>query len=199
VTGRAATEVAPRRRGRPRDERARRAILQATRALLARAGFTGLTVDAVAAEAGVGKATIYRRWPSKELLVLEAVREVTAPITVPDTGDLRSDLAAFAEAMVGGMAAADLTQLLPGLAAAATHDPAMRKELVAFARSRRAHVLAAVERAAARGEIRPGTDLDVAVDLLVGPVVYRIVVLGTAPTGAEVAAMVDQLLAGVGR
>jgi AcrR family transcriptional regulator len=188
---------APRRAGRPRDARARHVILQATRTVLASSGFAGLTVDAVATTAGVGKATIYRRWPSRERLVLDAVREVTAPITVPDTGALRSDLVAFAEAMSGDLTTG-VAQVLPGLAAAAAHSPALREELVAFAAERRAHVRSALGRAAARGELRPGTDLDVAVEQLVGPVVYRMVVTGSVPTGAEVGAMIDQLLAGIG-
>lgn len=188
----------PRRPGRPRDARARRAILEATRTVLASAGFAGLTVDAVAAEAGVGKATIYRRWPSRERLVLEAVREVTAPVAVPDTGALRSDLVAFAQAVSGGITTTGVAQVLPGLAAAAAHSPTLRDELVSFAAERRAHVRAALERAVARGEVAAGADLDLAVDQLVGPVVYRIVVTGAAPSADDVGAMVDQLVAGIG-
>jgi AcrR family transcriptional regulator len=152
----------------------------------------------VAAEAGVGKATIYRRWPGKERLVLDAVREVTAPVAVPDTGDLRGDLAAFTAVMAGEAAEAGLAQLLPGLAAAAVHNPDLRRELVAFAEERRAHVRGAFERAVARGEVRAGVDLALAVEQVVGPVVSRLVIAGEAPQPEEVGRMVDHLLAGIG-
>lgn len=167
-------------------------------AVLGRAGFAGLTVDAVAAEAGVGKATIYRRWASKEGLVLDAVREATAPVTVPDTGTLKGDLVAFLDVVLGHLGAADARRIIPGLAAAAADDPALRAELAAFAGERRAHVAAAVRRAVARGEVSEAVDVDVVVELLVGPVIYRVAVLGDAPLAGEVAAMVDHLVAGIG-
>ena len=90
----AAPETAARKPGRPRDARADRAILEATLELASEQGL-GLSMDAVAARAGVSKATIYRRWASKEALVLDAWRELVGPMPVPDTGSVRGDLRAI--------------------------------------------------------------------------------------------------------
>src|SRR5262245_34265059 len=88
------TAVTP-RRGHPRDARCDHAILQATLDLLVEAGAANLSIDGVAARAGVGKATIYRRWSSKEALVLETLSSDATTIEIPDTGSLRGDLVAY--------------------------------------------------------------------------------------------------------
>ena len=94
---RAGAEGAPARgRGRPRSEEAHRAIVEATLTLLDEGGYTALTIEAVAERAGVGKTTIYRRWPSKLELVVEAVGELRPPGPPDDTGSLAGDFAAFA-------------------------------------------------------------------------------------------------------
>src|SRR5664280_981865 len=83
------------RRGRPRSERAERAILDTTAQLLEERGFVDLTIEDVALHAGVGKATIYRRWPTKGMLAFDAFRaEFLARQPLPDTGSLRGDLLA---------------------------------------------------------------------------------------------------------
>ena len=88
-----------RRPGRPRSERAERAIIEATLALLAESGAAGLCIEKVAARAGVGKATIYRRWPGKEDLLLDAVACLKAPLPEPRGLSVRDDLLALLEAM----------------------------------------------------------------------------------------------------
>ena len=104
--------VSPKRPGRPRDEGAAQAILTATMELMAEVGFAGVTVDGVAQRAGVGKATIYRRWKSKERLVLDAIGASTEPAPVPDTGsvagDLRGDLRTDGRVAVAARAAQPL-------------------------------------------------------------------------------------------
>src|SRR3954470_10481146 len=89
---------ATRRRGRARSTQADRAIFAATRTLLDEAGYHGLTVEGVAAEAGVAKTTIYRRYANKALLVLDAMLQAArdAPVALPDTGSFRDDLVAIA-------------------------------------------------------------------------------------------------------
>ena len=81
-----------RRLGRPRDARVDAAVLDATRSLLAEKGYAGTTVEAIATRAGVGKATIYRRWPTREQLLLAVTTADLPDVPTPDTGDLREDL-----------------------------------------------------------------------------------------------------------
>lgn len=88
-----ATEAGERQGGRPRSPAAHRAILDATLALLAELGFERMSIEAIAAHAGVGKTTIYRRWKTKEDLVADALSSVKAVPVAPDTGDLRTDIA----------------------------------------------------------------------------------------------------------
>ena len=94
MSERAETAAVRRPPGRPRSERSHQAIVVATLELLAEQGFQQLTMEQVARRAGVGKATIYRRWPAKADLVKDAIRYFSAELPVPDTGTLAGDYAA---------------------------------------------------------------------------------------------------------
>src|SRR6266496_6782642 len=95
MTTKSGPEQGIRKPGRPRSAQAHKAILDATLELLAEGGFQGLSIEAVAARAGVGKTTIYRRWPSKNELVMDAIREVQVNLSVIDTGNFRKDVVTF--------------------------------------------------------------------------------------------------------
>jgi AcrR family transcriptional regulator len=186
------------RRGRPRDAGADDAILSAAVDVLAEGGIGAFTVDAVAARAGRGKATIYRRWPSRRALLCQAARRVGAALAVPDpdTGALAADARALAGAWAS-MAAGPVGRALPPLFAEAAVDPAMRATVTAAAEWVRATPRQVVRRAVARGELPPGTDPDVVVDLLAVPVLLRAVT--GAPVGpAFLDARVGTALAGLG-
>lgn len=197
--GRSAGASAPARaarRGRPRDERCDVAITAAALALLRERGFPGVTVEAVAARAGVGKATIYRRWPSREALVADVLRSVTSELAVVDTGDLRADLKRFARALARHLAEHLGGGLLPALVASAVADPEVRALLQRLAAERRTGPVALVRRAVARGELRPGTDPEVLVDLIAGPLFYRLLISGGSLSPRAVDRLVDTVLAG---
>src|SRR5829696_3457055 len=131
------------RRGRPRRADADQAILTATVELLGEVGVAGFSMDLLAQRAGVGKATIYRRWPSKEALMLEAMRTVVTPITVPDTGAVHTDLRGY----VGQL----------------------RVSLEDYLRNRQTTVRTIIRRGIDRGELAADTDVDLLVDLVLGP------------------------------
>src|SRR5260370_10613411 len=95
MTTTAEPEQGIRKPGRPRSAQAHKAIIDATLELLAEEGFQGLSIEEVAARAGVGKTTIYRRWPSKDELVMEAIRQVQIDVPAIDIGNFRNDLAAL--------------------------------------------------------------------------------------------------------
>ncbi len=178
--------------GRPRSEAARQAILRAAGDLLARDGFQAVTMEAIAGEAGVGKATLYRWWPCKAAVLMDAFLAANGPCApFPDTGCLREDL----HRQMGGLAQAlggPFGTILAGILAEAQADPdaadAFRQCYLA---PRRAEARRALARGQARGEIRADADLDTATDALYGPLLFRLLA-GHAPLDA---AFVDSLLA----
>jgi len=184
--------------GRPRDEQASEEILDAAVALLTEQGFAGVTVDAVARRAGVSKATIYRRWPTKEALLLAAAHCLSGgPPEVPDTGtvgdDLRLLLRSFIDVLAGGLPG----EILPELVAESTRRPEIRALLAQFAAERRRRWNAVLERAEARGELRVGLDREVVIDCLTGPLFTRLLVTGRPLTPVLADEIVDAVLPGI--
>src|SRR3954452_22738824 len=164
------------RQGRPRSSQADRAILDAFRELLSERGFADLRLEHVAARAGVGKATIYRRWPSKEALAGQLLAELAAPhISIVETGDTRSELLA---AVVNPMRAVTDTPFGPVIRALLSQiavnprlgDP-FRREVVG---ARRQEIARLVRRGIDRGDLRADADPELALELLVGPVYFRV-------------------------
>jgi AcrR family transcriptional regulator len=183
---------------RRRNERSYQAILSSTLELLAELGFAGLTIDGIAARAGVGKATIYRHWPTRAELVLEAIGDVTSRPALPDTGSLRDDLLVMVEQLNHGVTKGPLAPLLASLVDAADRDPELAALHRSFSARRRADVKDILQRAIDRGELAAGTDLELAVDLLAGPVIYRRLV-SHAPVGPTYRTrLVDAVLAAIG-
>ena len=173
------TAESPRRTpGRPRSEASHHAIIEATLELLIEAGYGSLTMEGVRARAGVGKATIYRRWSSKEELVRDAIVFLHHAFDTPDTGSLRGDFGALAMAVRASASRGGAT-LMPRLLGEAVNDP----ELFAIFRAnlvepRRAALRTVLERAVARGEIRDDVDVELMIDLFAGPPVYRLLITG---------------------
>ena len=158
--------------GRPRSEEAHRAILEATLALLVEVGYSGLTVEGVAQRAGVGKATIYRRWPSKLPLVIEAFGQLPG-FEEADTGNLATDLEQMLKGYLRTYHSTALAAVVPSLAGELPHNPELMELFAPVVKARRQPLLRALERAAARGEIPAGLDLDLAADLIFGPITVR--------------------------
>jgi len=185
----------PRKAGRRRDEAKDDAILLAARELLAERGFDGMTMDAVADRAGAGKATVYRRWPSKVQLTVDAVvcaRGV--PMTaddVPDTGSLRSDLLAVRF----GRPRTDDSELMSGLMSAVKENPEVAAVFhEQFVRSRVGLMRQLLERAQARGEVRTDIDLDMVAAVAPAMIAYRKMVAGQRVDDAFVVKMIDSVI-----
>jgi AcrR family transcriptional regulator len=182
--------IAPRWRSR----RAETAILEATVALLGELGFAGLTIDGIAARAGVGKATIYRHWSSKAEVAVEAFKAFIPPMEDPDSGSFAADVRAVLLQIVDGLTNSPLAGILPSLVEAAERDAELERLFTEFGRARRAVLRAVFDRAAARGELRPGLDIDVAIDTLVGPIFTRRLITRAPVTRKHAAAVLDLLL-----
>lgn len=159
-------------RGRPRSPHAHRAILDAALALFVDEGYEAMSIEGVAARAGVGKATIYRRWSSKEALLIEAIGEVVLDIEPPDTGSLHEDLIAFLVRMQTTMTSTAAGEAFPRMAAEiATASPLGEAYLDQVIAPRLACVDAVVERGIERGELPDGADLTIVRAMLIGPIV----------------------------
>jgi AcrR family transcriptional regulator len=164
----------PARRGRPRSAGAHQAILTATLEVAGQVGVAGMSMDTVAQRAGVSKATIYRRWTSKEALVLDAIASVIRPFDDVDTGDVREDLSAYLGEMADRMGSGGpLNDVLPHLIEVSVHDEALRSSLDEYVHVRRAPLRRIVQRGVDRGELAAETDVDVLLDALIGPFTYR--------------------------
>ena len=182
--------------GRPRSEEAHRAILDATLELLAEVGFSALTVEGVASRAGVGKATIYRRWASKLPLVVEAFGALPGMEDF-DTGDLGEDLKKMLRSYIQAFNTTALSVVLPSLAGERAHNPELAKVFEPVSLERRGPLIRAFERAVARGEISPEVDLALAGDLVVGPIAVCLFFKGGRLSPRMVGPMVDLALAGI--
>jgi AcrR family transcriptional regulator len=182
--------------GRPRSDEAHRAILDATLELLADVGFSALKVEGVANRAGVGKATIYRRWRSKLPLVVEAFSLLPALEEV-DTGDLVSDLKQMLRQYLELFNSTPLGTVLPSLAGERRHNQALSKLLDPVLRERRRPLVRALERAVERGELPRDLDVELAVDLIVGPIAVRLFFSGGKLGSRLVDPIVDLALSGL--
>jgi AcrR family transcriptional regulator len=164
------------RRGRARSEKTRQAILDAAGELLLAHGLSAISMDAVAEHAGASKATIYRWWPSKELLALDALFsewEAGRP-RARDTGSLAGDLLAITRPWVRLLGGKPYGRVIAALLARAQNDPEFGEVYRArFVRPRRDHTRVIFVRAIQRGEIPAETDVEAAIDLLYGPFYHR--------------------------
>ncbi|HEX3454252.1 MAG TPA: TetR/AcrR family transcriptional regulator, partial [Gaiellaceae bacterium] len=169
-----AAEAGTRAPGRPRSTEADDAILEAAIELFAETGFEGLTVEAVAARAGVGKATVYRRYSCKVELVAAACRAYAdLGGESPDTGTLRDDLRALLGTLVDMLTDSPVGRVMPTLVADKARIPELAAEQRALVREKRRHHRAVMERAVGRGELRPDVDPELVIAAVVGPVFYR--------------------------
>jgi AcrR family transcriptional regulator len=191
VPGEATVE---RRPGRPRDARADEAIIQASVEVLADKGPAGFTVDEVAARAGCGKATIYRRWSSRASLLLETAHRMGLEPAVVDTGSVRDDLVALMTQFGTKLTDTPAGRILPGVIAEAAVNPEMRLVLSRFVRERRDRPRLALARGVERGELPPDTDVELLLDVLGGSVFYRVLVSGEPGDEAFAKRLVDLVL-----
>jgi AcrR family transcriptional regulator len=175
------SEAQTRGRGRPRSEEAHRAILAAVVELLPEQGLQGLTIEAVAARAGVGKTTIYRRWKTKNELIVEAIEQLRPPGAAPDTGSVAGDLNAMVALQRERLESTQLPRIVPRVLGEAMEDPELHAEIIARAVLPIRDMLAQiVERGIERGELREDLDVEAVVDVLHAVPVYKLLMSGGA-------------------
>ena len=193
-----AQDVKKRTPGRPRSEEARAAILSSTLELLEDLGFGELTIEAVAARAGVGKTTIYRWWPSKAVLVADAfMSSVIRETRFPDTGSVREDLRAQMQRLAV-IFRGPRGRILRSLIGGGQSDP----ELIEAFRNRwlvprRAEAIGILQRGIDRGQLPPDLDRNMLLDALYGPLYFRMLVGHGPLSTAFVDNVCDAMLGGV--
>ncbi len=206
MTTKSGPEQGIRKPGRPRSAQAHKAILDATLELLAEGGFQGLSIEAVAAKAGVGKTTIYRRWPSKDELVMDAIREVQIDLSMVDTGNFRNDLVTLLKtAYLGMMAHPLLGQLaIKFIGEYQTNPEIFQVYLTQVLIPRFQQFSHMVEQAQAREEIRRDIDWTLLIDLIGGSLYFHWITIhflvpSSSFTPDEwVEQMIDAVMQGIG-
>lgn len=182
---------------RPRSAEARGKVLVAASDLMAARGVSSLTIDEVATRSGVAKTTIYRHWPERTSLIVDAVNAQLEHVGTPDSGSLRGDLTEF----FGGMIRTDLSgnvgDIIPCLIEAAGRDPEMAHLLDRIGSQRRRVIELILERAIVRGEIAEATDLNPLVGVIVGPILYEKMIRRSPLTPEYVDACLEIVLAGL--
>ncbi len=186
-------------RGRPRDEVARGRILAAALAVLEELGYANATSDAIAERAGASKATIYRWWPNKSAVLLEALREaVSRELPFPDTGNLRDDvrlqLQNFCKLLSGRRG-----RVFRSFVTAAQHDPEVSEAFRSiWVRPRRETGKAALERHRGKS-LKDDVDLELVMDCLYAPFYYRLMVSQAPLSEKFIDGLTDLVLAGIAK
>lgn len=183
--------------GRPKEERADRAIVAATLELMAQVGVRDLRVDDVAERATVSKATIYRRYRSKDVLISAAVATLVSEIAIPDTGSTRGDLLALMEQAVDLYTGPLAPRLMPSLVDEARRNPELANTVRNdFLTRWRAALSTVLERAVRRGDLGRGLDFELALDVLGGALFYRLLITGGPIDRRLAEGVVDLILRG---
>jgi AcrR family transcriptional regulator len=182
--------------GRPRDTEATERILAVAADVIASSGYAGFSLEVVADQTGVAKTTIYRRWPSKDHLVVEVVTKLLHDIPLRDTGEVRRDLVTL---VTGGAASLaylqDTGNLVSELVAVAGRNSELRVALQKVWAGRRQVAIELLEKAVERGQLLEGCDLRLLVDELIGPLWYRLLVTGEPSDADYTSRLVDDVLA----
>lgn len=181
-------------------------MLDATRAALVELGWSKLTLGDVAARAGVAKTTLYRRWPGKSALVVDAVAVLFDELELPDRGSLAADVGGVVRSFAALLERPETATALMALVAESTRDPGLRDRIrTAVVDRQKRLVLEGRARAQARGELPPDADpvaaarqADLVFDVIAGAVVHRVLVSGEPADDAWVTAFTALLVAGLG-
>jgi AcrR family transcriptional regulator len=182
-----------------RGEHARQRILRAALDVVAEHGLPGFTMEAVAQRAAASKTTLYRRWASREELLVEAMDELASrPFPLPATGDLRSDLIELMRMVESLLNEQPFPRLMAAFIDAAERDPTLQRMHATITESRRRPIRHVLVEARLRGELPSSADLELAIDLLTAPAFYRRFIAHQPLNEAYAAAVVDQVLAALG-
>lgn len=187
------------KRGRPRNEQARKAILDAAYGLLLETGFAAVTSDKIAERAGVSKATLYKWWPNKAAVVIDGYLSAAKDrLPVPDTGDVFEDVAIHAASLARFLTGPQGKGITEFVGAGQLDESVKEIYKERYFGPRREEAAALLERGIARGQLPGGLAVRMAVDLLYGPLFYRLLITGDPLEEEDVRSLVALAFAGLG-
>jgi AcrR family transcriptional regulator len=186
----------------PRVARTRATVLGAAIDLLAERGYSGFSVEGVVERTGVAKTTLYRHWPTRDDLLAAAIAKLdgagldgTGPL--PDTGSVRQDLLDLQALRVRAARTTQWERCMPALVEAAAHHPELARVIARLTGQILAQIGTLLARGVERGELRQDLDPQLAASALIGPIVFRRLLLHEAPTLQGVTAVIDLLMQGI--
>lgn len=180
---------------RTRSEKTTQEVLDAAVGVLLDVGVSGFTVDAVVARSGVAKTTVYRWWPNRQALMLDAIHALLSPPSTPNTGDTRADLLAYFSGFVTTTSDTPAGRLMPDVCAVARRDPEVAELRDILIAEKRQPVVTILQLARARGELADDADLETLTTLITGPLGYTKSLRGRPVDAGLVEAAVDAALA----
>ncbi|MEU6883357.1 TetR/AcrR family transcriptional regulator [Streptomyces sp. NPDC046712] len=184
--------------GRPREERVTAAVLSAVVEMVHEQGIGAVTMDAVAARAGVSKPAIYRRWPTKQDLIIAAAETRIGILSVPDLGDFRAELRFVLTARLEAYRLPGTDRLIAGLIGAAAETGAGRGQYAEYTERITSETRRILERGIARGDVSPDTDVRAATTLVAAPLIFRLIGEQDMPDARFVDNLVDLVARAVG-
>lgn len=174
-------------------------ILDITNQLIAKHDVSGVTVDMVASKAGVSKATIYRRWPSRSALILDALTIMHRPSGKPDTGSIRSDLYILLKELVEFLNRRNGSKLFLSFLNEAMRNPKLAQANRKISSEVRASYVAAIDQAIKRGELDGSVNVELMIDLLISPFLYRRFTGTSTVDAADIEPIIDVALNAFGK
>ncbi|WP_328535594.1 TetR/AcrR family transcriptional regulator [Streptomyces sp. NBC_00344] len=186
-----------RRRGRPLDDSTTGVILDATLELWGEVGFAAVTIDAVAARAGVSKPTVYRRWSAKRELLITAIERFVAPADIPDLGSFKAEVTEFLRNRGEMYRSPRVRRIMAGMIAACTEDEEFHGEVQPFIDRFPAAMRLIIQRGIARGEVRPDTDVELLAAMINGSFYYRSIIEQKGVDERSVEFVVGMIMAAV--
>ncbi len=161
----------------PRIERTRRVVLDAAAELVGECGFGRTSIEAISERSGVARSTIYRHWPERSDLLVEAVGKLVGPVTEVDSGDLRTDLLQFFTHLGNLLSSEPTKSVAASFIAEAIRDPELAALHAKVTEKRRATLITVIEREISRGDLPKTTDPSAMADDLAAPVFFRTLIL----------------------
>jgi AcrR family transcriptional regulator len=157
----------------PRVVRSKQCVIETAHDLLREGGFAAATIEAIAARSGVAKTTIYRHWPDRNRLLLDAFAVSDDVAQIASTGDLRSDLVSCLTGLAKALATSEWAETMPALLEAAERDAEFRKLSREYIDEKRRPIRTRLRVAVERGELPAGADIELLMATLAGPLFYR--------------------------